>query len=231
EFAVENRKHVIIGVVWENGGRAFNRLIGGTEALDMRVNRLNMDEVDWNMVERWEREGAKRSANASLEFFTSIPDERLEAYCKKYTEVLNQAPIDELDTGDTVYTPESWKKTEESVAKVGQTWLTAMVLEKNGDISGLSDVLYTPSKVPLMNQWLTGVDQNYRGQGKGKWVKAAMLLKVRETFPEIKTISTSNATSNASMLHINERLGFRLYKEIFHVQIETDKLGEFLEGR
>ncbi|MHA1480977.1 MAG: GNAT family N-acetyltransferase, partial [Candidatus Thorarchaeota archaeon] len=81
---------------------------------------------------------------------------------------------------------------------------------------------------PMLIQQLTGVDQNYRGQGKGKWVKAAMLLKVREKFPDIETISTANASSNAPMLAINERLGFKLNKEIFNVQIDTEKLGEYL---
>ena len=62
----------------------------------------------------------------------------------------------------------------------------AMVTEKNGDISGLTDVVYTPSKAPLMDQWLTGVAENYRGRGIGKWVKSTMLLKIREEFPDIK---------------------------------------------
>ena len=129
--AVDAGKSVVIGVVFGEGGREFSRLVGCTEALVSRIDRLDMDDVDWNMVERWKREGAERSPNASIECYSSIPDERLEAYCKKYTEVLNQTPIDDLDAGDTVFTPETWRRLEESVARAGQTWLTAMVIERN----------------------------------------------------------------------------------------------------
>jgi len=230
EFAVEKSKRIIIGGTTGEEGRAFNRLVGGTEALEMRDTRLNMDDVDWKMIEQWEQEGAERSPETTLEFCTSIPEEILEDYCTKYTEVMNQMPLDELDIGDQIFTPELWRKFEEISAKTGETWLTAMLREKNGDISGLTDVIYTPSKAPLLTQQLTGVDQNYRGQGKGKWVKAAMLLKIREEFPDIKTITTGNATSNAPMLSINERMGFKLHREIFNLQIETEKLGKYLES-
>ncbi len=228
ELAVEKGKRIVLGRTSEEGGRELNRLVGGTEALEIRMNRLNMDEVDWEMVEQWEREGAERSPEASLEFVTSIPEEILEAYCKKYTEVMNQAPLDDLDIGDQIITPKIWRNYEDTSAKVGNTWLTAMVREKNGDISSLSDVMYTPSKSPLLAQLLTGVDPKYRGQGKGKWVKAALLLKVREEFPDITTISTGNATSNAPMLSINERLGFKLHRETHNFQVDTEKLGEYL---
>jgi len=229
--AVEKGKRVVIGGTIEEDGREFNQLVGGTEALEMRITRLEMDAIDWNMVEKWEQAGAERSPDTSLQFYTSIPDRILEDYCKKYTEVMNQMPLDDLDIGDRIFTPEIWRKYEETSAKVGETWLTAMLVEKNGDISGLSDVIYIPSKAPLLSQQLTGVDQNYRGQGKGKWVKAAMLLKIRKEFPDIKIISTGNATSNAPMLSINERLGFKLHREGHNFQIETEKLGKYLEDK
>ncbi len=231
DFAAERKKRLVLGGTAEKEGRELNRLLGGTEALEMRINRLSMDKVDWNMVEKWESEGTEKSPDASLMIYSSIPDNILEDYCKKYTEVYNQMPLDELDVGHTVYTPELWRKYEDTSVKTGETWLTAVIREKNGDISGLTDIIYHPSKAPLLKQLLTGVDQKYRGKGKGKWVKAAMLLKVREKFPDIKTISTSTATSNAPMIAINERLGFKLHREIFNIQVDTEKLGQFLKGR
>jgi GNAT superfamily N-acetyltransferase len=231
EYAVENGKSVILGGTMEEDGRELNRILGGTEALEMRNYRLNMDKVDWDMVKIWEQEGAKKSPDTSLEFYTSIPDDLLEGYTKKYTEVYNQAPFDDLDIGDQIYTPDLFKKYEEVFEKAGETWLSVMLREKNGDISGLSDVFYIPSKSPMLTQGLTGVVQNYRGQGKGKWVKAAMLLKIRDEFPDIKVISTGNATSNAPMIAINERLGFNLHHETYNMQIDTDKLGKYLKER
>ena len=230
-YAVEKGKSVILGGTMEEDGRELNRILGGTEALEMRNYRLDMDDVDWGMVKQWEKEGAERSPDTSLKFYTSIPDDLLEGYTKKYTEVYNQAPFDDLDIGDQVYTPELFKKYEEVFEKAGETWLSAILQEKNGDFSGLSDVFYIPSKSPMLTQGLTGVDQKYRGQGKGKWVKSAMLLRIREEFPDINLISTGNATSNAPMIAINERLGFKLHHETYNMQIETKKLGKYLKNK
>ncbi|TET09805.1 MAG: N-acetyltransferase [Candidatus Thorarchaeota archaeon] len=230
-FALEKGRSVILGGTMEDDGRKLNRILGGTEALEMRNYRLNINDIDWKMVEQWEKEGKERSPDTTLEFHTSIPEDILERYTKKYSEVFNQAPFDDLDIGDQIYTPELFRKYEEVAKKMGQTWLTVLLREKNGDISGLSDVIYMPSRAPLLEQFLTGVDQNYRGQGKGKWVKAAMLLRIREEFPDVKVVTTGNAKSNAPMIAINERLGFKLHHETFNMQIETEKLGQYLKGQ
>jgi hypothetical protein len=148
-----------------------------------------------------------------------------------YTEILNQAPIDELDRGDIVFTPELWRKQEQRTKDTGITWITGMIQEKNGDISGMTDVFYEPKHAHMLYQALTGVQENYRGSGKGKWLKAAMLLKIREEYPEVKTVTTGNATSNEPMLAINERLGFKLYKEQHSYQIETEKVVDYLKKK
>ncbi len=78
---------------------------------------------------------------------------------------------------------------------------------------------------------MTGVRLPYRGRGLGKWLKATMLLKVREEFPQVRVVVTGNATSNAPMLSINERLGFRPYREGLLAQITLKALTTYLEKR
>ena len=112
----------------------------------------------------------------------------------------------------------------------GATHLTAFIREDNGDISGLTDLYYFPSMAPQLHQAMTGVQEQYRGQGKGKWLKAAMLLEIRNQYPDIETIITQNATSNKPMLAINERLGFKLVREIYGFQVELSKVKEYLES-
>ena len=125
----------------------------------------------------------------------------------------------------------SLQKDDEKRAKdSGATHLTAFIREANGEISGLTDVYCIPSMVPQLHQLLTGVQEKYRGQGKGKWLKAAMLLKIRNQYPDIETIITYNATSNKPMLAINERLGFKLIRELYMFQVELSKVKEYLES-
>jgi len=217
----------IVGSTLNEAGRALVRRIGGKEALEMQDNRLSLDSVDWNMVNSWVEEGPKRSPGTRIVFFNSIPDEILEQYCDVYTEVANQAPRDELRVGDQVVTPESWKTRMEKYAEGGMKYLAALTIERNGDISGLTDVAWVPSVPPILWQSLTGVQERYRGRGLGKWLKGAALLRARSEFPTVTTVVTQNATSNEPMLDINRRLGFKLYREIYQFQVELQKLKKY----
>ena len=228
EFAKKHKKSLIIGDASEADGKAFIKKIEAEEALSGLENRLDMTKLDWNMVEEWASEGPVRSPDSQIEFFQDCPEEILEDYCSIYTEVANQAPLEELKEGDWVVTPEIRRQYEQHQKEVNVTWVTAITREPNGDISGLTEVLYRPSKDPLIFQDLTGVSKKYRGSGKGKWLKAIMLLDVRKRFPTVKTVVTGNATSNAPMLSINNRLGFKVHKEAIVAQIETEKLENYL---
>lgn len=230
EQAQSRKKSLLVGAIQSEGGRIFLRKLGGKEALEMRENRLALKDVDWPMVEEWEKAGRSRSPDATLEFVTSIPNDILEDYCRVYTEVYNQAPRDELQVGDTIFTPERWKDDEKRAKDSGATHLTAFLREDNGDISGLTDVFYFPSMAPQLHQAMTGVQEEYRGQGKGKLLKAAMLLKIRNQYSDIETIITYNATSNKPMRVINERLGFKLIRETYGFQVELSKVKEYLES-
>ncbi len=228
EHALNNNKTQFTGLLLNHASRELMQKIGGKEALAVRINHLNMIDVDWDLMEQWMTEGPQRSPTSSLEFHVRIPDSILEDYCNVYTEVFNQAPRDELTTGDHIFTPDEWRTREEKVREKGQTWITAVVEEQNGEISGLTDVVYEPSTPTILHQYLTGVQEKFRGRGLGKWLKAAMLLKIRHEYPEVKFVSTVNATSNEPMLAINERMGFKLIREEYSYQVDVQKVKKYL---
>ncbi len=228
DHALEQNRTQFTGGLLNDASREFLRLIGGKEALAVRISQLNMKDVDWELIEKWVNEGPSRSPTSSLEFHLSIPDSILENYCNVYTEVLNQAPRDELTTGDEVFTPEKWKKLEDDVRKRSSTWITALVKEQDGDIAGLSDIGYEPSTPTIIHQYLTGVQEKHRGRGLGKWLKGAMLQKIRNEYPEVEVVSTENATSNEPMLAINEKMGFNLKQESYVFQVNLQKVKTYL---
>jgi GNAT superfamily N-acetyltransferase len=229
DFALKHEKNLIISHATESDGKAFMRKLKAEEALSEVQNRLDLETLDWDMVKRWAKEGPERSPESKLDFFYETPDDIIESYCMVYTEVMNQAPRDELKVGDYIVTPEIWRIWEEHNKKVGTTRITAYTREPNGDISGLTELIHLPSKVPLIYQDLTGVPEKYRGSGKGKWLKAVMLLRLREEYSDVKTVVTGNANSNAPMLSINNRLGFKVHREGMMYQIEVEKLEKHLK--
>jgi mycothiol synthase len=60
-----------------------------------------------------------------------------------------------------------------------------------------------------VEQGLTGVRDEHRGRGLGKWLKAETMFFVRDELPEVRYINTGNADTNAAMVSINERMGFK----------------------
>ncbi len=231
ELGEVHDKSRLIGSSDEEDGKAFARALGAEVALEGMENRLGLEGVEWGMVEGWTAEGPERAPSSTIHWFTNhIDDALLEDYCKFYTEVFNQQPFGQLDVKDLVFDSESFRDREGRVAAVGGSWITALTTEDEGDISGMTEMFYLPDRDTMIGQGLTGVKEKYRGRGLGKWLKAAMLLKVRDDFPQVSIVQTGNATTNEAMLSINHRLGFEKYKEGENFQITLEDLQEYLGG-
>jgi len=230
DFVIEHNKKLLVSGSDNEDGKAFLETIGAQVALSGVDSRLQLKNVDWKMIDSWAKEGPKKSPESSLEIVQKIPEEILEEFCKVYTEVTNQQPLGELDVGALVFTPESYRSMEEMFEKMNRTWITIIAKESNGKISGLTEMRYNPERTTMISQILTGVQQEYRGRGIGKWLKAAMLLYVREKYPEVNIITTGNATTNAPMLSINNRLGFKVHKEAVSAQITIDQLAKYFDS-
>ncbi len=229
KFAREEGKSLIISYAEEEGGMAFLRAVGAKDAQRTRQSRLKLDSVDWQMVEQWAAEGPQRSRGTRLRWFMNrIDDDAIEEFCTALTEVWNMMPRDDLEIGDEVFIPERIRRHEAAVVGGGGIKLTVVTEEEDGKISGLTEMGHYPEDGWLIHQWMTGVRLPYRGRGLGKWLKAAMLLRVREEFPQIQVVRTGNASSNAPMLSINTRLGFKLYREGMQFQLSLDDLEAYL---
>lgn len=215
--------------VEEEDGRAFADAVGAKVVQHRQQNRLRLEAVDWTMVAEWAKQGPARSPRTTVRWFKNrIDDDILPAYCPIYTEVFNQQPFGDQDVGDFIFTPANFREREARMASVRATWTTAIAQEGDGAISGMTETWYYPDEATMMFQGFTAVREAHRGRGLGKWLKAAMLLRVREEFPQVRTIVTNNASENAAMLAINERLGFRTYRTAVVVQMTLEEAERYL---
>ncbi|MFQ5986527.1 MAG: hypothetical protein ACE5KQ_04145 [Thermoplasmata archaeon] len=229
ELTESHGKSRLIGSSDEQDGKAFAQALGAETALEGLENRLGLGGVDWGIVEGWAAEGPERSPTSTVHWFTNhIDDALLEDYCKFYTEVFNQQPFGQLDLNALVFDSENFRDREARIADVGGSWITALTTEEGGDISGMTEMFYLPDRETMIGQGLTGVKEKYRGRGIGKWLKAAMLLQVRDELPQVNVVQTGNATENEAMLSINRRLGFEMYKESENFQITLEAIQEYL---
>ncbi|MHA1557057.1 MAG: GNAT family N-acetyltransferase [Candidatus Heimdallarchaeota archaeon] len=195
-----------------DAGWAFCENFNGELALEGTQNRLKFEDVDWELMKNWVKEGEKiaKKNKIKLLFFEKVPEEIVKSYADFYTEIMNLVPLEGLEDRNKE-TVESLRLKEKNYKERGIRCFTMITQEADGAISGLTDMQYSPDEPFLIDQDLTGVSLNYRGRGLGKWLKAAMLLYLRENYPEVRTINTGNADSNAPMLSINEQMGFKRY--------------------
>lgn len=211
--------------VEDDTGRRFMEWLGSEARLSEIESRLKLSEVDWQMLERWVGEGRQRSPQTRLETFDGpMPDDLLEGFAPQISAMLNTIPFEALDHGEIVITPERIREWEERQALTGEVTHSIITREPDGVVSGVTDISWAPHRPKLIHQQFTGVRPDARGRGLGKWIKAAMLLHLRELYPQAETVATGNAGSNAPMLKINRALGFKPYRNANEYQITREKI-------
>ncbi len=209
----------------EESGHAFLKWMGAEGRFSGAENRLELSTVDWAMVRRWAEDGPRLSPRSKVEVYDGhIPEAMREDYCPQLTTMLNTMPWEQMDHGEIVVTPAQLAEWYARMDMEGMADYTMLTRETDGIISGITDMQYAPYKPTTIHQGFTGVRTEARGRGLGKWLKAAMLLHVREIYPMLERVVTENAGSNAPMLAINRKMGFREYRAGTEYQISRDAL-------
>ena len=208
-------------------GRAFLKNFGAESTIEYAENRLNMQEVDWELMQKWVDDGPVRAKDVTIKSFTEIPEEIIEEFAEMYNEALNMQPLGETETRANL-DRKILRKRENRHKEIGIRSYTSISKEKDGRISGLTEILYDSREQHIVHQELTGVRPEFRGRGLGKWLKAQMAFYIKETYPEVELIQTGNAESNAPMMSINERMGFKKNKTGEGYKIKVEELSKKL---
>ncbi len=201
-------------------GRAFALWLGAAPKLVNVVSRLDLAAVDWTMLERWAEDGTRRSPQTRLEIHPGgVPESMWDDFAPQFTAMFNTMPLEELDLGDMIFTPERLRVWAERRRLSGQVLHSVLTREPDGVISGVTETLWAPYRPALVYQEFTGVRPDQQGRGLGKWIKAAMLLHLRQVYPDLRWVVTDNAQSNAAMLGINRAMGFQGFREEVDYQV------------
>lgn len=217
------RTHGLTTLTFGTGSRvpaaeAFARRLGATPALPMRQSRATLADLDPDLLTRWQ---ARPDGDPyRLHIWTTIPD----AYLPRMADmmmVMNTAPRGELEQDDWTITPDMIRAWDAMMQEAGETrYLMATEDTRSGQLDGYSEVFWHPDRAALVYQGATAVRPEARGQGLGKWLKAAMLRHVQAHCPGARAVQTHNANENAPMLGINVALGFTPYSTFTEWQLK-----------
>lgn len=211
EEAQTHGKSVIETGTNHDSGRAFLKKYGATLSIEGFENRLELEDVDWDLMQSWVDKGKKRAEGVTIESFYECPEEILDEFTEMFTESANMAPLGDIEYRTNI-DGKLRRDYEKHIKKSGYTHYTLISREKNGRISGMTEIFYDPCNGYKIFQELTGVRPEFRGKGLGKWLKAHMILHLRDTYPDVERIITGNAEVNAPMLSINKRMGYKKHK-------------------
>ena len=213
DFARQHGKSTIIleSTDRQPSGREFLTHIRAEEGLVGHVNRLDLSDLNRNLMQEWIWKANERVEGFSLLFFEGVPSEHLmDSYCQMYTHIIETQPTGSIQFPFKVFTPELVRelfKVDENAGR--RFWSLVAIEDATGRIIGYTEVVFHPGLPQLITQGGTCVFTEYRNRGIGRWLKASLLVKLVNEVPEAHWITTSNADVNASMLKINYEMGFK----------------------
>jgi RimJ/RimL family protein N-acetyltransferase len=126
------------------------------------------------------------------------------------TEAINDAPVDDLEWDDEVYSPDRIRAYERAQCASGFRFRRIVARHRrSGELAGHTVLVVDGDRPAYAEQHDTSVVRGHRGHRLGLLLKAEMLLWLAEVEPQLERIYTGNAESNRPMIAVNDRLGFR----------------------
>lgn len=205
---------------WDLPGPELFAARHGFELKQVSVNRRQvLAKVDRAELDRLHAEALAAAADYELvRRVGSTPEAELPAVAK-LTEAINDAPLDDLDIEDEVYSPERIVAYES--AQAGQGHVLHRVYARHretGELAGHTVVAVEGLRPWVAHQHDTSVVRAHRGHRLGVLLKTDMVRWLAEVQPQVETVDTWNAESNDHMIGVNEALGYEVLSRAFAYQ-------------
>ena len=190
---------------------AFAKAIGLQQAAVEVRRRLELLALDWDRLDNEYAKAAHRAAAYDLVRLPGTTPAEMLPDLAAMTAAINDAPTDDLDIEDEVFSPERIRAFE--TAQVNSNRRIYRLVARERDTGALAGhtVVGVESDRPWFGwQYDTSVLRSHRGHRLGLFLKIGMLHWLREQEFQLRAVDTWNAASNVHMIEVNEVLGYRV---------------------
>lgn len=206
------RRLVLTESLEQPAGVGFAKAMGLDQASEGVQRRLDLLGLDWARLDQEYTVAAGHAGGYDLLRLPGSTPEHLLADIVVMTEAINDAPVDQLDIEDEVFSPERIRAFEAAqLAQRRRVYRLVARERATGTLAGHTVVGVDGERPWHAWQYDTSVLRAHRGHRLGLFLKIAMLQWLAEEEPQLRMIDTWNAASNTHMIRVNELLGYRIH--------------------
>jgi GNAT superfamily N-acetyltransferase len=197
---------------WDNDvTRAFAACAGFEQKSQAVMRRQHLAELPAGLVDRLYEEAAPSAKDYELVRIVGYTPEDLLEPLAEAAAAINDAPLDDLEIEDEVFSAERIRAYETAQIEGGFRVYRIIARHRDtGELAGHTVVAVASEAPTIGDQHDTSVVRSHRGHRLGQVLKTDMVRWLAEVEPQVATIDTWNAESNDHMVGINERLGYRI---------------------
>jgi GNAT superfamily N-acetyltransferase len=137
------------------------------------------------------------------------PEEWVEQFADALSAMSGDVPTGELDQEPSRWTPERLREAEARRLKQGRFCHTTVAVDAAGQLAAYTQMGGATGNPERLYQWDTFVRPEHRGRRLGLAVKVPNCRSLQAGLDRPAVLHTWNATTNAPMIAVNARLGFR----------------------
>lgn len=232
--AAEARGHELLrttttaGVGW---GEDLCRHLGGRRAHDRRTWRLSLARVDREEICLIAAQAAERARGYALEDVSGeLPDE-IVGDAVELLQFLNAEAPGDVALEDAKITVPILREMEATwrALDLRRRWLFVRH-EPSGALAGVADGVWQPHSPTTIVQDNAVIRPEFRGRSLALWMKACLIDKVLDDWPDATDIRTTTNFPNPTMDSVDERLGFEPYVRYTVWLLEVEALRKWVEG-
>lgn len=173
--------------------------------------RQHLDDLPSGWAEQVAEAAATKAADYEVLAFTgAVPDDLMEPMVALWGDI-NDAPTDDLDIEDEVFSAERIRGYETAQEAAGMRLHHVVARHRRtGELGGHTIVAVEEERPHRAHQHDTTVARAHRGHRLGLVLKGTMMQRLLEVEPQVRTVDTWNAESNSFMIAVNEQLGYRV---------------------